>query len=182
MKENITIRGMVTVRVLGKDGNVKRRHPGWFRRLLKLQGRLMVSCHHNIITRQGDALIADALLASPRKVKLTSDNGIISVGNGWNGEDIKNSNGCNYQKGAAALDYGYPMLKNEWGNAGDTTVIYRGTIPGKNLGNVKGLNEASLRTGATLSHNTLAYAEITPPLNVTADDTLQVIWEIIINT
>jgi hypothetical protein len=45
---------------LDKDGNIKRRKPGFFRRMFGLQGKQIVMKHHNIVTRQGDALIADA--------------------------------------------------------------------------------------------------------------------------
>ena len=82
MKERIRIKGLVTVRLLDMNGNVKRRAPGWFGRIFNLQGRIMEYRHHNIVTREGDALIADALLASPTKTKVTSTNGYISVGTG----------------------------------------------------------------------------------------------------
>ena len=69
MKDCIKIKGLVTVRVLDKDGNVKRRPVGWFGRLLGLRGRLMEYRHHNIVTREGDALITDGcfLLLRGRK-------------------------------------------------------------------------------------------------------------------
>jgi hypothetical protein len=70
MKERIKIKGLVTVRVLDRNGKVKRRAPGWFRRLLHIPGRLMEQRFHNIVTREGDALIADALLVSPAKAKV----------------------------------------------------------------------------------------------------------------
>jgi len=53
MKDRIKIRGMVNIRVLDKDGNVKRQTPGWFRRLFKMQERLIEFQHHNIVTREG---------------------------------------------------------------------------------------------------------------------------------
>jgi hypothetical protein len=67
MRDRIRIKGRVTVRVLDRDGNVKRNRPCWFGRLLGLRGRLMECRHHNIVTREGDALIADALLSAPQK-------------------------------------------------------------------------------------------------------------------
>jgi hypothetical protein len=77
MKERLQVKGLVTVRVLGRDGNVKRRAPAWFRRLLHIPGRLMEQQYHNIVSREGDALIADALLASPNKAKVTSSSDYI---------------------------------------------------------------------------------------------------------
>ena len=63
MKDRIKIKGLVTVRVLDKTGNIRRHKPGLLGRLLKRSGKLMEYYHHNIVTREGDALIADALLA-----------------------------------------------------------------------------------------------------------------------
>ena len=180
MKDRIRIKGKVTVRVLDKDGNVKRRKPGWFRRWLGLPGRLMVFTHHNIVTREGDALIADALLASPAKTKVTSASGYIQVGTGWTGNSTKSNTRCNTATGSMkALDSGYPALNATWGNTGDTTVTYRATFAAGNL-NANGINEACLLNGNTSTANCLAYAQITPSVNVTSSDTLQILWEITI--
>ena len=180
MKDRIRIKGKVTVRVLDKNGNVKRKAPGWFARLLKMQGRIMEFCHHNIVTREGDALIADALLSNPAKTKVTSASGYISVGTGWTGNSTKANTRCNTATGAMkALDNGYPALNAAWGNNGDTTVTYRATFAAGDL-NVNGINEACLLNGNSSSANCLAYAQITPSVNVTTSDTLQILWEITI--
>ena len=180
MKDNIKIRGVVTVRVLDKNGNVKRRVPGWLGRLFKLQGRLMEYHHHNIVTREGDALIADALLASPTKTKVTSSNGFIQVGTGWTGNSVKTNTRCNTPTGSMkALDSSYPALKAAWGSTGDTTITYRATF-GAGLLSVNGINEACLLNGNSSGANCLAYAQIIPSVNVTSSDTLQVLWEITI--
>ena len=180
MRDRLRIKGRVTVRVLDKDGNVKRRAPGWLGRLLKLRGRLMECCHHNIVTREGDALIADALLAVPARNKVTSSSGFIQVGTGWSGNGTKTNNRCNAPIGGMkALDSGCPALKTAWGNAGDTTVIYRATFEVGAL-DAAGINEAALLNGNEAGANCLAYAELTPSVNVTSSDTLQVLWEITI--
>jgi hypothetical protein len=180
MKDNIKIRGMVTVRVLDIDGNIKRCKPKWFERFLRLPGRLMEFKHHNIVTREGDALIADALLASPTKTKVTSSNGYIQVGTGWTGNSTKNNTRCNTATGSMrALDSGYPALKAAWGSTGDTTVTYRATFAAGTL-NANGVNEACLLNGNATASNCLAYAQINPAVNVTSSDTLQVLWEITI--
>ncbi|MCL2129170.1 MAG: hypothetical protein FWH35_02320 [Treponema sp.] len=70
MKDRIKVKGMVTVRVFDKEGNIKRCKPGFFRRVFGLQGRMMICKYHNIVTREGDALIADALLVSPTRTKV----------------------------------------------------------------------------------------------------------------
>jgi len=180
MKDKIKIRGMVTVSVIDKDGNVKRHKPDFFRRLFCLQGRQMVAKHHNIVTREGDALIADALLAAPSKTKVSSASGFIQVGTGWTGNSTKNNTRCNTPTGSMkSLDANYPALSAAWGNTGDTTVTYRATFATGDL-NANGINEACLLNGNGNGANCLAYAQITPSVNVTASDTLQVLWEITI--
>jgi len=180
MKDRIKIKGRVTVQVLDGNGNVKRVKPGFFRRMLHLQGRRMEYRHHNIVTREGDALIADALLVSPTKTKVSSANGYIQVGTGWTGNSTKNNTRCNTPSGSMkALDAKYPALIAAWGSVGDTTISYRATFAAGNL-NANGINEACLLNGNSGSANCLAYAQITPSVNVTSSDTLQVLWEITI--
>jgi hypothetical protein len=180
MKDRIKIKGMVTIRVFDKNGNVKRRPPGWFRRLLRLPGRLCEQRFHNIVTREGDALIADALLVNPNKAKVTSSSGYIQVGTGWTGNSTKTNTRCNTSTGSMqALDSGYPALKAAWGSTGDTTVTYRATFAAGAL-NANGINETCLLNGNDGSANCLAYAQITPAVNVTSSDTLQILWEITI--
>jgi hypothetical protein len=180
MKDRIRIKGMVTVRVLDKDGNVKRRAPGWFGRLFGLRGRPIEYRHHNIVTREGDALIADALLGSPTKTKVTSSSGYIQVGTGWTGNSTKTNTRCNAATGSMKLlDSGYPALNASFGNTGDTTLSYRATFAAGSL-NANSINEACLLNGNGTSANCLAYAQITPSVNVTSSDTLQVLWEITI--
>jgi hypothetical protein len=147
MNDRIRIRGKVTVRVYDEHGKVKRRKPGFFRRLFGLQGQLMVQQFHNIVTREGDALIADALLAAPTKTKVTSSSGFIQVGSGWTGYSTKTNTRCNVATGSMkALDAGYPALNAAWGNVGDTTVMYRATFGAGTL-NSNGINEACLLNG-----------------------------------
>ena len=180
MKDRIKIKGRVTVQVLDENGNVKRVKPGFFRRMLHLQGRRMEYRHHNIVTREGDALIADALLVSPVKTKVSSSNGYIQVGTGWTGNSTKTNTRCNTPTGnMKALDANYPALTAAWGSVGDTTISYRATFAAGNL-NANGINEACLLNGNSGSANCLAYAQITPSVNVTSADTLQVLWEITI--
>jgi hypothetical protein len=180
MKDRIKIRGKVTVKVTDSSGNVKRHKPGFFRRMLGITGRRMVYKHHNIVTREGDALIADALLAAPTKPKVTSASGFIQIGTGWTGNSVKTNTRCNAATGSMkALDAGYPALKAAWGSTGDTTLTYRATFAAGAL-NANGINEACLLNGNGTGANCLAYAQITPSVNVTASDTLQVLWEITI--
>jgi hypothetical protein len=180
MRDRIRIKGMVTVRVLDTDGKVKEKRPGWFGKLFKIRGQPMEWRFHNIVTRQGDALIADALLASPTKSKVTSATGFIQVGTGWTGNSAKTNTRCNTVTGSMkALDTGYPALKAAWGASGDTTLTYRATFAAGAL-NANGINECCLLNGSSTSAISLAYAQITPVVNVTSSDTLQILWEITI--
>ena len=178
MKEWIRARGRVTVRVLDERGSVKELPRNFLRRLLGLPARKMVSRNHNIVTRQGDALIADALLTVPIQTKVSSASGFIQVGTGWTGNSTKTNTRCNTPTGAMeALDAGYPALKAAWGNIGDTALLFRATFEvGKLAAN--GINEVALLNGSTPAAACLAYAQITPVANVTANDTLQIEWEI----
>jgi hypothetical protein len=180
MKDKIRIKGMVTVQVFDCHGKLKRRSPGLLRRLFGLRGQFMVQEFHNIVTREGDALIADALLAAPTKSKVSSSSGFIQIGTGWTGNSTKTNTRCNTPNGAMkTLDSNYPTLKAAWGSTGDTTVTYRATFAAGSL-NANGINEACLLNGNASGSNCLAYAQITPSVNVTASDTLQVLWEITI--
>jgi hypothetical protein len=78
-----------------------------------------------------------------------------------------------------ALDAGYPALKAAWGNSGDTTLVYRATFAAGSL-NANGINEAALLNGNDGTAACLAYAQVTPSVNVTSSDTLQIQWEITI--
>jgi hypothetical protein len=177
MKDRIKVKGLVTVRVLDGAGKVKRRKPSFFRRLFNMPGRPYLSRHHNIVTREGDALIADALLPAPVRTKVGAG-GYIQAGTGWTGNGTKTNTRCNTPVGAMeALDSGYPALQAAWGNTGDTTVVYRATFEAGDL-NANGVNEAALLNGNTEGASCLAYAQITPSVNVAATDTLQIVWEI----
>jgi len=180
MKDRLRIKGKVTVQVFEANGKIKRCHPGFFRRLFRIPGRFIVLEFENIVTREGDALIADALLASPSRTKVTSSSGFIQIGTGWTGNSVKTNTRCNTPSGSmGTLDANFPVLKAAWGNSGDTTVTYRATFSAGSL-NANGINEACLLNGNGSVANCLAYAQITPSVNVTASDTLQVLWEITI--
>jgi len=180
MKDRIRIKGKVTVQVFDQHGKLKRRKQNFIQRLLGLQGVFMIYEFHNIVTREGDALIADALLSSPVKTKVSSANGYIQVGTGWTGNSTKTNTRCNTPTGSMkALDANYPALKAAWGSSGDTTVTYRATFAAGNL-NANGINEACLLNGNAVGSNCLAYAQINPSVNVTSSDTLQILWEITI--
>jgi len=180
MKDKIKVHGMVTIQVFDCNGKIKKHKKGLLRRFFGISGRFMVQEFHNIVTREGDALIADALLVSPAKPKVASASGYIQLGTGWTGNSTKTNTRCNTPTGSMkALDANYPALTAAWGNTGDNTITYRATFSAGSL-NANGINEACLLNGNDVTANCLAYAQITPSVNVTSSDTLQVLWEITI--
>lgn len=167
------IRGKVTARVLDADGNVKRFPKNWYQRLLGLQGREMISVNHNLVTDEGDALIADILQETPERTKVDFANGVIGVGTGWV-STVKSTDALVTQTGAnEALDAGWPVTKGDWAAANDGVIVYMSTFEAGDL-NDTGIDEALLGNGT----DTLAYAQITPAVNVTTLDTLEITWEL----
>jgi hypothetical protein len=177
MFERIRANGKVTVRVLDKNGWVKRQPQGPIRKLLGIQGRKMEQIRHNIITNTGDALLANWLTTSPSKTRITESTGRIAVGTGWTGVSTKANTACNNQVGSRqAMDSGYPQTKGAFDAADDNVIIYRSTFAAGAL-NTSGIDEAALMNAAS-SGECLAYAQITPEVNITNNDTLQIEWEI----
>src|SRR3990172_6488793 len=179
LRENSKIRGKVTATVFGPDGEIKRRPQNWFQKLFGLVGSPMISVNHNIVTDEGDAMIADIMSETPARVKVDGTNGYIQVGTGWTGTTPKANTVLNTPTGSTELmDSTYPKQKGAFGAANDNVTQYRVTFEAGDL-NAPGIDEAALFNNATpASADLLAYAEITPTVDVTTSDTLQVDWEI----
>jgi len=136
--------------------------------------------NHNIVTDEGDALIADLMSNTPVRTKITASTGYILVGTNWTGTTPKTNGWVNTITGSPkALEAGYPMLKGAWGAANDNVTQYRAIFAAGAFGSVT-INEAAIT-----SHNTdiaatscLAYAQVTPAVAITAADTLQIDWEL----
>lgn len=156
MKDKTGIKGLVRWTVLDKNGKVKQ------------SGE-----NHNIVTNNGDALIADLMANTPTQTKVDNANGVIGVGTGFTAE-AKTVNALVTQTGInEAMDAGYPQLKGAYGAADDNVTQYRATFEAGDL-NDTGIDEAALGNGTDL----LAYAEINPAVNVGTSDTLQIDWEL----
>jgi hypothetical protein len=172
-KSKVRLTGKVTARVLDKDGNVKLYPPNWYQKLLGLPGRKMISVNHNIVTNEGDALIADLMQETPERTKVDNTNGVIGVGTGFVTE-LKTTDALVTQTGVdEAMDVGFPETKGDWGLADDGIIVYVSTFEAGDL-NDTGIDEALLGNGT----DTLAYAQITPAVDVSTSDTLEVTWEI----
>lgn len=172
-KDKSKITGLIRVTVFGPDGSIKRFEPRWWERLFGRPGRLMQMTNHNIVTSEGDALIADLMQETPERTKVDNTNGLIGVGTGF-ATEVKATDALVTQVGSdEAMDATYPVTKGDWAAADDAVVQYRSTFEAGDL-NASGIDEALLGNGT----DTLAYAQISPSVNVTTADTLQVDWEI----
>lgn len=177
-QDKMTIKGKVKFTVRDKDGNIKRFEPTMWQSLRNLPGPLMVVETNNIVTDEGDALIADQMSETPAKTKVDNTNGYIEVGTGFVSE-IKSRTSCTTPTGSPeGMDATYPKQKGAFGAANDNVTQYRATFEAGDL-NASGIDEAALMNHAVAATgDCLAYAEISPALNITTADTLQVDWEI----
>jgi hypothetical protein len=172
-KNKVGLKGRVTAKVYGPDGKIKNYPRTWWQKLLGLPARQMVSVNHNIVTNEGDALIADLLQNTPERTKVDNANGVIGVGTGFTSE-AKTSDALASQTGSnEAMDTGYPQTKGDWAAADDNVIVYVSTFEAGDL-NATGIDEALLGNGT----DTLAYAQISPAVDVSSSDTLEVTWEI----
>jgi hypothetical protein len=71
------------------------------------------------------------------------------------------------------MDATYPVTKGDWAAADDNVIVYKSTFEAGDL-NATGIDEALLGNGT----DTLAYAQISPAVDVSSSDTLEVTWEI----
>jgi len=190
-RDNARITGLVRATVFGPDGEVKY-HPenrlGIFPLFVQeiaqklfgvpVSGSQMISINHNIVTNEGDALVADHMSETDARTLVDNTNGHIEVGTGYVSE-VKTVLLCATPTGSPeVMDATYPKLKGAWAATDDNVVQYRATFEAGDL-NATGIDEACLGNNAVAaSGDALAYAQITPAVNVTTADTLQVDWEI----
>ena len=156
IKDKSKIKGKVTVTVFGPDGKIKRRNDSlWFRINWFLRhfqgipaGAPMVSVNHNIVTDEGDALIADLMANTPARTKVDNTNGHMAVGTGWTGTSVKAQTALNTIVGSPVdLDANYPQLKGAFGATDDNVTVYRSTI-GAGVCTSNGLDEVGLINNA----------------------------------
>jgi len=167
------MKGLVTAKVLDAEGSVKRHEPNLFQKLFNLPGSEMISVNHNIVTSEGDALFIDMLVTTGTQTAMDNANAEIQVGTGFSSE-TKGTDALVTPTGSAEeMDATYPLQKGAFLAANDSTIVYRSTFEAADL-NDTGIDEALLGNGT----DTLAYAEITPSVNVTTADTLEITWEI----
>lgn len=138
-----------------------------------------MAINHNIVTDEGDAMIADLMAQTPARVKVDNTNGHIQVGTGWTGTTPKLNTILNTPSGTPeVMDATYPKVKGAFGAANDNVTQYRSTFEAGDL-NVVSIDEAGLANNiAPASWDLLAYGQITPTIDVSTPDTLQVDWEL----
>ena len=175
------IRGLVTVTVRDGNGHIKYYKNGFWRRILRLPRKPMITKHHNTITTLGDNLIADMMISNPTQNKVDESNGYMLVGTGWTGSTPKNNTSVNTPTGTyKKLDDGYPKIKGTFAGTDGNVVLYRASFAAGDL-NANGINEVALMNGNTSDSYCLAYAQVTPSVNVTAADSLQIDWQITVS-
>lgn len=163
MQETLGPRGRVFIRLYDENQNLK-----------------YESENHNIITDEGDAYIADLLSINPTRVKIGTDNCFIPVGTGWTGTATKQNGWVNTQVGIAqAIDSNYPRVKGLYGEVDDNVLQFQVTYPQGSL-NFTGINEAALTSHSSDigANTTIAYAQISTPVNVSTTDILIITWEL----
>jgi len=177
-KSKARIRGKVTAVVYLPNGEIKRRPQNLLQRLLGLPGSYMMMTNHNIVTDEGDALIADIMSQTPARTKVDNTNGYIQVGTGFTSES-KSATACTTGTGTPeVMDSSYPQQKGSFGAANDNVTVYKSTFEAGDL-NATGIDEAALLNNVTpASADCLAYAQITPAIDVSSSDTLAVTWEL----
>ncbi len=165
LKEKIKIKGKVSYIQRNKDGKIIAR-----------------GVNHNIVTNQGDALIADLMQETPAQTKVDNTNGYMTVGTGWTGTTPKQNEAVNTPAAGAptkGMEATYPILKGAFGAADDNVVQYRSLYTAGLVTGSPTLDEVGLGNNSTeASGDNLAYTELTPNVILTPTDTLQIDWEI----
>lgn len=157
----VKAKGRVMWKVIGPDGEIK----------AKGESR-------NIVTDEGDALIADLMSDSPARNKVDSTNGHIEVGTGFVSES-KSAEACTTPTGSPeVMDSGYPQTKGAWGAADDNVTVFKVTFEAGDL-DATGIDEAALLNASiAATADCLAYAQISPAVDVSSSDTLEITWEL----
>jgi len=156
----------------GKKHEIQR-EKSWYHYLFGLPGALAINWSNNIVTDQGDALLCDALSTTPARTLPNNANAEIEVGTGFVSA-IKGRTGVTTGTGSPeAMDATFPKQKGAWGAANDNVLQYQSTFEAGDL-NASGIDEAALGNGT----DNLAYAEVSPNINMTVADSLIGLWEI----
>ena len=197
LKDKARIKGKITATVIRLDkeglklfavlrkkyGTDRKSNPTYIserENIYKEHGKIMsMSTTHNIVTDEGDALVADLMANTPAKTKVDNTNGHIEVGTGWTGSGTKQNTSCNTPTGnPEPMDATYPILKGTWGNTDDNVVRYQVVFEAGDL-SANGINEAALLNNASAaSADCLGYGQLDPVADMTIADSLKIEWEL----
>ena len=168
----VGIKGRMSWVVRDEHGNVKKYKRTFLQKLFG-SPEYMDWYNNNLVTSEGDALVADLLQETPERGKLDNAGAVIGVGTGWT-ETVKGTDALVTQVGSdEAMDATYPITEGDWAAANDGVVIYKATFEAGDVTAVD-LDEALLGNGT----DTMAYARIDPAITVAAADTLAITWKI----
>ena len=169
-------------RICRKYSEIKRRPQKWWQRLFNIPGDLMISINHNIVTNEGDDLVADIMQETPVKTKVDNTNGKVTVGIGWTGTTPKTNETVNTPAGGIptkGMEATYPKTKGAFGATDGNVTQYKTLYTAGLLTGDPVVDEAALGNHATpASGDLLAYAEVSPTATKGATDTLRIDWEI----
>jgi hypothetical protein len=159
--------------------HIKRRPQTWWQRIFGLPGDPAISEWHNIMTDQGDAIIADIMSQTPARQKPDNTHCWTICGTAYSGTTPKARIWVVTPTGSSQLqDATYPKQKGAFGAANDNVTQYRVTFAPGAFGTVT-INEALMATGSTSgAGDSLTYGAVSPSASVTALDSLQIQWEI----
>ena len=79
----VGVSGSVSWVVRDKDGNITSHPKTFWQRLRGQPANLQAGTNHNIVTSEGDALIADLMQETPERTKVNNASGVIGVGTGF---------------------------------------------------------------------------------------------------
>lgn len=184
-REKSLMRGRVKLTVKDESGNLKKRVTWNVKVFLvvfvclihrefqnaKDMFKYEMAINHNIVTDHGDALIVDMLVTTGTKTAVDNTNGKMGIGTGYVSA-TKSVTALVTQNGLdTGMEATYPKQKGAFAATDDNVIQYRSIFTGHTA---TGIDEAALGNGTEF----LAYAEVTPVVNLVPADTLQVDWEI----
>lgn len=184
-RDKSLIKGRVKLTVRDGNGNLKKRETwnikvflvmlictimGQFQNAVEMF-KYEMAINHNIVTDHGDALIVDMLVTTGTRTAVDNTNGVMGIGTGYVSA-TKSVTALVTQNGAnQGMEATYPKQKGAFNAADDNVIQYRSIFTGHTA---TAIDEAALGNAVDF----LAYAQVTPTVNLVPADTLQVDWEI----
>lgn len=145
---------------------------------LRADGSPMISVSRNLVVDDGDDNIADLHRNAPTQTKFDSTNAHIAVGTGFVSVTKATTALVTPTGSPEIMDATFPITKGAYQAVDGNVIQFRATFEAGDL-NITDIDEAVLINAATeAGGETMTYAQITPAVNVTTADTLEVTWEL----